>query len=243
MAEMNVHVNDREGREKLGRLASFVTGGKYAGPGGAEGAAAFGDAMRAVGVAALEDIRANFDVQSRAGSAWPELGVVTVILRRGGKKIYGEADVAAKRANIRKLRDTNILYLSLQPGGSGNVVEVLPREVGVRVGTRLKRAKTHNEGGSARFDFDEKRFDENVSATKRGRRRPAPRKDGQRRSWKGGKKESPWNEFYFRMRGALRKASGRIFRVPARPFLVESALRPAKYLGIVERFLGRLGKG
>ena len=240
MPEMTVNLADRRARRKLGALRGFVSGGRYTGPGGAAGARAFGDTMRVVGVMALDDIREHFNRQSQPGSSWPALGDVTVVLRRGGPKIYGPADIAKKRTGLKKLRDTNLLYLSLEPGGQGNALEVLPREVGVRVGTRLKRAKRLQKGGRSRFEFDEKRFSQNVSAVKRGRKKPARRKDGARRAWKAEGKESPWNEFFFRMRGALRTMAGRSYAVPARPFVVRAALRYGRYVAVVRRRLGEI---
>ena len=243
MPDMSAQLDDRAARRVFGRLRAFVTGGRYTGPGGAEGRAEFDETMRVVGVMALEDVRAHFREMSEPGSAWPELGAVTVVLRRGGPRIFGEQDIEAKRQGMKKLRNTNLMYLSLTPGAPGNALEVLPHEIGVRVGSRLKRAATHNKGGRATFRFDEEtaiRLARNVSAVKRGRRRPKARADGRRHSWKARGKESPWNAFYFQMRGALRKMSGRSFRVPARPFLVASALRLGRYAAVIQRRLGGL---
>lgn len=239
---VDIDWDDRAARRKLGKLAGFVRGGSWSGPGGAEGAREMKAALRVVGVQALEDIRDRFREQSEYGSGWPELSDVTVILRPGGGKIHGPRDVQAKRRGLKKLRDSNLLYLSLEPDGPGNTLEVLPEMTAVRVGTRMKRAETHQEGGASRFEFDKikrKTFRRNVSMTKSGRRRPARGRG--RRNWKSNKNGSPWNSYYFLMWNALKKMSGRLFSVPARPFMVPEALKPARYaktlLRRMERFL------
>lgn len=242
MPDMEAKLNARQAREKLGWLRGFVSGGRYRGPGGAAGASAFEATMQVVGTMACEDLRDHFRAQSEAGSTWPELSVVTVVLRRGGPKVYTLADIEAKRGQLKKLRDTNELYRSLEPGAPGNVLEVLPRGLGVRVGTRLQRAKRLQKGGRSHFRFDEamaERFKRNVSPVKRGRRKPAARKSGKRRVWKRAGKVSPWNPLYFRLRGALRKMSGKSYRVPARPFIVREALRLGRYVAVIERRMGR----
>jgi len=239
VSEFEAKLTDAKARRILGRLAGFVSGGKYTGPGGPEGRQAFEATMRVVGVQALEDVRDEFDRESNYGGAWPELSVPTVVLRRGGPKLFGEADVEAKRATIKKLRDTNLLYLSLTPGATGNVLEVIGQ--GVRVGTRLERGRVHNRGGRSRFEFgeeEERRFERNVSAVKQGRRRPPPRKDGKRRQWKRAGKESPWNPWFFALRGALRTMHGKRYKVPKRRFLYKGALNVRRLAGIVIRRLG-----
>lgn len=241
MSDFEVNLTDAQARRVLGKLAGFVSGGRYSGPGGAEGRQAFEATMRVVGVQALEDVRDAFDRDSRPGGAWPDLSVPTVVLRRGGPKLFGPADVAAKRATMKKLRDTNLMYLSLTPGAAGNVLDAIPG--GVRVGTNLRRAAVHNKGGRTTFVFgpeEEARFEQNVSAVLPGNRRPRALKSGKRRQWKRAGKASPWNPWFFQMRAAFRKMRGKSYRVPRRRFLYAGALNVRRLADIVIRRLGGL---
>ena len=200
------------------------------------------DTLRAVGIRALHDVRRDFTEASEPGNPrWRPLGNVTVIMRRPGSfgKIYGPEDIVAKRATIKKLRDTNELYMSLSPGRLGNVLNV--ERYAVQVGSNLRRAARHQRGGSSVFRFDEARFDRNVSPVKRGFRKPRALKSGKRRQWKAQGKESPWNPFYFKTRGGLRKMSGKSYRVPKRVIVrTPDAGRVATYAKIVQVYLGRM---
>ena len=196
-------------------------------------------ALKRVGALALHDARKDFrEASEPADTRWPALGNVTVILRKGGPRIHDEADIKQKRAGLKKLRDTNELYMSLSEGRPGNVFRVDRR--GVRVGTSLKRAQVHQTGGRVAFTWtarEEKRLERNLSATKRGFRRPRRRKDGKRRQWKAAGKESPWSELFFRTRGGLRKMRGRSYKVPKRVIVRKpGAQREARYAAEVERF-------
>jgi phage gpG-like protein len=180
-------------------------------------------AKRAIGVMALQDEKAHYLEQMKpATTTWPKLGNVTVIMRPRGSlpMIYDEADIAEKRGNLELVYASSRLFQSLTPNAPGNVMEVRPGAV--RVGTTVAYAQLQQEGGMTQFVFgpDEYRtFKRNVSATIRGRRRPARRADGKRHSWKG--KVSPWNVFYFKLLAMLRKMKGKSYHVPARPFLIK----------------------
>jgi len=202
-------------------------------------------ARRRIGVLALQHQRERFREQAQGGKDWPGLSDVAVVLRRGGPRIFDEADVDAKRQGVEILRDTNRTYASLTPGSPGNVLNDTPE--GVEIGTNLKRAQRHHTGGSTTFRFgdaEEKRFTKNVSPTKRGRRRPRRRADGRRHSWKG--KESPWNPLFFKLRGGLRKMDGKSYRLPKRtvvgkPTSAQRAQYRAEVLAAVGRITGRGG--
>ena len=198
-------------RRTLGKLASLDAQPEMAA------------AKRAIGVMALQDEKAHFLEQMQPDkTTWPKLGNVTVIMRKRGSlpKIYDEADIAEKRGNLELVYASSRLYQSLTPSAPGNILDLKPGVV--RVGTNVAYAELQQEGGMTQFQFgpDEyATFKKNVSATIRGRNRPARRKDGKRHSWKG--KVSPWNAFYFRLLGMLRKMKGKSYHVPARPFLIK----------------------
>lgn len=173
-----------------------------------------------VATLALAHQREHFRDSAAGRGDWPELGAVTVVLRPGGPKLFEEADIETKRKGLKIMQQTNRLYQALTPAAPGNVMEALPDWV--RVGVSLAYAARLHAGGESAFQFgkaERARFAKNVSPTKRGSRRPAPRKGGKRHSWKKRGKVSPWNEFYFKLRGALRKMSGRSYHVPARPIV------------------------
>lgn len=201
-------------------------------------------AKRRIGEMALQDQRRHFSqaAANPQAAGWEELSDTTVALRKGGPKIYDEADIEAKREQLQALRDTNRTFASLTPGGSGNVLNVLPGAV--QIGTAVSYAKTQQEGGQVVFRFgeeEEKRFAKNVSDVKRGKRRP---KAGTRHVWKRAGKESPWNEMFFRWRAALRKLAGRVLSVPARPFLRPPTLEElGKYTRVVAGMVKKLAGG
>lgn len=201
-------------------------------------------AKRQVGTLALQDQRRHYAEASEHPSAagWPDLSPVTVILRPGGTRIYGDADIETKRRSLKVLRDGNRMYASLTPSAPGNVFDLLPQAV--RVGTNVTYADTHQSGGHSTFRFgaaDEKRFRRNVSRTKRGFKAPPASKDGKRRSWKRAGKESPWNPFFFRWLAVLRGMRGKRFPVPPRPFVREpTQAEAAKYARIVEAAIAKM---
>jgi len=206
--------------------------------------------LDALGQQGLTETRKRFTEHSRPGDAfWKRLSVPTVILRPGGPKIYGPEDVETKRAGLKKMRVSGLLLDSLRRGRPGNVFRLGDLEV--EVGTRDRRAGVLHGGGMTEpFVFDEekrKRFDRNVSKTKRGFRKPRALKSGKRRKWKALGKESPWNAFYYVWKNVFRKwaKAGRRAFVPARA-IVEPASPElmTKLKATVRRFLSKIaGEG
>ena len=231
--EVNVIVGEKC-RSVLGRLAALDRQPEMAA------------AKRMLGTMALQDERLEFADRAKPGSGvWPPLSTPAVVLRQAGRgmaKIVDAADVDARRSRIHVLRDSNRLFASLQPSGHGNVFDVLPGAV--RVGTHVSYAALQQRGGSSAFRFgaaEEARFEKNVSKTLAGFRKPAALKSGNRRKWKESGKKSPWNPFFFRLRGALRKMAGKSFTVPARPFIIEPKPEwTARWARIIENAIGKI---
>lgn len=205
-------------------------------------------AKRQIAVLALQDQQREFHERSAGEGAratiWPPLSDITVIMRKAGAfgRIYGEEDVAAKRATIAPLRDSNRMFASLQPNAPGNIMEVAKDSV--RVGSGVAYGPTHQKGGSATFKFgpeEEKRFDQNVSATKRGMKKPERLSRFATHVWKGTKRGSPWNTFYFKTKGALRKMAGKTYHVVARPFIHRPTTEEStKYRDVVSAAVKRI---
>jgi len=154
------------------------------------------------------------------GSRYAPLSVVTEALRASGKgpKAYSLDDLKDRRSP--PLQDKRLLLMSFDPDvetGRGAVRRVTPTEA--TFGSNLERAHLMQVGGSSQFTFgdkEEKRLKSNLSPTKRGRRFRKS-KDGKRRQWKRQGKESPHNEDYYKMLGAMRKMDGKSYAVPERP--------------------------
>lgn len=141
---------------------------------------------RRVGTVELQAQRQAFVKHSEASNGfWPELSLVTVVLRRQAKgRIYGWEDVGKKQARIKKLRDRGILLNSLTPGAPGNVL--ITGETVIAIGSSRREAELHQTGGTSTFQFDEgakARFERNVSRTKKGRREPEKLAPGHRYRW------------------------------------------------------------
>ena len=132
-----------------------------------------------IGQLELQAQKRDFVERSQPGRPpWPELSPVTIVLRRRGRgsMIYGEEQLEFRRWKTKKMRDEGLLLASLTAGAPDNVLEAYP--FAIHIGTTRPGARTHQGGGSSTFIFDrekQKRFDENVSRTKKGRRvKPLP---------------------------------------------------------------------
>jgi len=203
------------------------------------------EAKRQIGMLALLDQHRAFRERAAGNREWPGLSAVTVVLRKAGAKagkIYDEKDIEERRRDVKILTDSNRLYASLTPSAPGNVLDVMPSAV--RIGTNVGYARLHQQGGASAFRFgpdEERRLEKNVSKTLPGFRKPRALKSGKRRQWKKAGKPSPWNPFFFRLRGALRKMAGRSYRVPERPVVIPP--RPEwqrKYLAVIHAAIRRI---
>jgi len=239
VATTEVVLDDRNARRMLGRLGRELSGrGEKA-----------RDCLEALGLAALRDVRRDFIEHSKPSNPfWPRIGFVTVMLRTGGPKVYGEEEVEERRGLFHKLRERGLLLDSLSRGAAGNVFRRGKLEV--EVGTRDRRAALLHRGGrTAPFRFTEElqaRFQRNVSRTKPGMRKPRALKSARRRKWKARGKESPWNPFFFIWRNVSRRweREGKTHHVPARPIVVRpSPERIGSYARIVREFLGGAARG
>jgi hypothetical protein len=92
-----------------------------------------------IGLVALSHIRQSFTEKAAGGSgadgkAWTPLKAATIRARRSGKGT----------GQVQILRDTGILLSSLSPGGTGNIMDILPGSI--TLGTNCPYAVHHHEG-------------------------------------------------------------------------------------------------
>lgn len=176
--------------------------------------------MREVGLRVLFNVRRRFRRMSTERK-WKPLAAVTVILRRGGGRMYDESDIERKRARLKQLWATGKLYRSLFEGSPGNVLTVT--EKSVLIGTSVPYAKVHQKGGkSGPFAFNIRSFSQLV-----------PRKRG-----------AAWNKFHFQQKNRLRKMVGKQYNVPRRQIIVKPTQNELdEYKQLAVEVLATTGRG
>lgn len=217
MISLRTTITDRGLSQRL-REAAKAASGKHN---------AMRAAFRAAGSVMLRDVQEDYVKRAR-GRGWKQLGPITTIMRRRGKgsKIESWEDLKRRRKEMEIMRDTGRLFNSLAPGRAGNVFKV--SDLSVEVGTNDSRARTLNDGGRTRFEFDEKRFERNVRERLPGRK---PKKTATGRKSRA---KRNWNPMFFLARNWLRKLDGKSLPVPRRRIVSKPGpLRRRRYTRII----------
>lgn len=168
--------------------------------------------MENVGAAGSDIFVDIIKQQGRRTGGWDDLSPITKILRaKGSRKLYHSIEDAENDDSHKILQDSGLGRQSFLPGSTDNILEV--KNVSVIIGSRMKRMKLHNEGGSTTFKFGTKqqsRFKSGFSDKLPGR---APKKTPTGRNSKA---KHHWNPEFFKLFNGLKKKDGQSVNVPQR---------------------------
>lgn len=192
-------------------------------------------AWKQIGVMGLRDQQRGF--MDRARSGWKRLGMIGVLLRRKSGPIGSFADIQSAASRLQPLRDTNILFNSLTPGGQGSIME--DGTLYVRFGTRVPYAAHHQTGGTAPFSLDERKkkiIKDNLRWHLGGKPSTTP-------TGKKSRAKKNWNPWAFKMWNAIRRK--RSINLPRREIISQDVARAnmARYIGLLRTAISKvLGK-
>lgn len=166
-----------------------------------------------VGIAGSGIFTHIFEEQgSRFDGGWMDLSPITKILRpRGGRAKYTTIEEAESDTSHKILQDSGIGRQSFLPGSTANVLEVGKNSV--TIGSRMKRMKLHNAGGSTTFKFGQKersRFESGFSKTLPGSK-PKTTPTGRK-----SRAKKHWNAEYFKLYNGLKNLDGKSCKIHER---------------------------
>jgi hypothetical protein len=166
----------------------------------------------AIGIAGSQIFDNIINEQGKRTGGWDDLSPITKILRpRGTHGVYHSIEEAENDDSHKILQDTNMGKNSFLPGHTGNIMDV--DNVSVTIGSRMKRMKSNNAGGTTTFKFGPKqqaRFKKNFSDKLPGR---APRRTPTGRKSKA---KHNWNKEFFIVFNGLKKKHGESVEIPER---------------------------